>query len=309
MQDPFSGRNTVIHGSVLPGPAEQEHLFDDHGRRLEAFDRLRAAAAQCGLGTDPDRDLFVLPEDAVILLEGIGGAWAELGAAIRDFRARLPLLSLEAFGFPPESEDALAEGSPQLRYIGGGVEAWAFEDAGQSVYKFFRPVDARWTGATFHFRPGAETAFETEATVGSYRSLLEKLDAINLIGGMPTELVGITVEGVLVAKQVLGERLAPGTDTSKLLPEALILWPSRFLRCDRDHPRLAFIRGRPWLLADPHDRNVVRAADGSFRIIDLVAAPVPAEIVAGFPLLRDWIERARHDPRADILAPVNDDEL
>ena len=64
-------------------------------------------------------------------------------------------------------------------------------------------------------------------------------------------LIGVTPEGVLVVKQVLGERLREGTDTSELLPPTLIPWPSRFLRCDRDHARLAFVRGRAhgwWLI-------------------------------------------------------------
>ncbi len=309
MQDTFSGKRTIIQGAQLPEATDQKHLLDDHRRRLEAFDRLRSAAAQCGIGTDPDRDLFALPEDAVSLLEGVGGDWAELGKAIREFRSTLPLLPLSDFGFPAETEDALAEGSPALRHIGGGVEAWAFEGKDKSVYKFFRPIEAFWIGATFRFTPGTEQALQAEACAGSYRDLLEKIEVINVIGGMPTEVVGLTPEGVLVAKQTLGERLPENTDTSPLLPAALISWPSRFLRCDRDHPRLAFVQGRPWLVADPHDRNVVRAVDRSARIIDIVAAPLPVEIFNGYPLMRDWIERARRDPRAEIFAAVNDDEL
>jgi hypothetical protein len=219
------------------------------------------------------------------------------------------LLPLHRFGFPADSEDSLAEGSPELRHIGGGVEAWAFQDREGSIYKFFRPIEAQWIGATFRFEAGDDQAFRVEACPGSYRDLLEKIDVINAIGGMPTEVVGVSPEGVLIAKQVLGERLPEGTDTSGLLPPTLVPWPSRFLRCDRDHPRLAFVRERAWLVADPHDRNVVRASDGTARIIDVVAAPLPAGVLHGFPLIRDWVERARLDPRAEVLAPVNDDEL
>ncbi|MDB6167015.1 MAG: hypothetical protein JWQ83_2155 [Lacunisphaera sp.] len=309
MQDHFSGRPSCIQGSHFPGASAQGDLLDHHGRRLAALDRLRAVAAECGLGTDPDRDLLVLPEDAVSLLEGVGGAWADLGDAIRAFRATLPLLPLDLFGFPAESEDSLAEGSAQLRHIGGGVEAWAFEDREGSIYKFFRPIEAQWIGATFRYEPDEDHALRAEACPGSYRDLLEKLDVINAIGGMPTEVVGVTPEGVLVVKQVLGERLPEGTDTSELLPPALIAWPSRFLRCDRDHPRLAFVRGRAWLVADPHDRNVVRAADGSARIIDVVAAPVEGEAVDRHPLLLDWLQRVKLDPAAPLLAVADDADL
>ncbi len=309
MQDNFSGRPTFIRGSAVPGASAQRSLLDDHGRRLASLDRLRAAATECGIGTDPDRDLFVLPEDAVSLLEGTDGGWSELGGAIRAFRATLPLLPLDLFGFPAESEDSLAEGSPVLRHIGGGVEAWAFQDRENSIYKFFRPIEAQWIGATFRFESEEDHALRAEACPGSYRDLLEKLDVINAIGGMPTEVVGVTPEGILVVKQVLGGRLPEGTDTSGLLPASLIAWPSRFLRCDRDHPRLAFVRGRAWLVADPHDRNVVQAADGSARIIDVVAAPVDLAGLGRHPLLCDWLERARRDPSAPLLAAVRDDEL
>lgn len=309
MQDNFSGRPSIIKGSKLPEIAAQECLLDDHGRRLEAFDRLRAAAAKCGIGTDPDRDLLILPEDAVSLLEGSGGAWAELGAAIRGFRVTLPLLPLDLFGFPADSEDSLAEGSPVLRHIGGGVEAWAFQDREDSIYKFFRPIEGQWIGATFRCEADEDQVLQAEACPGSYRDLLEKLDVVNAIGGMPTEVIGVTPEGVLVVKQVLGERLPEGTDTSELLPPSLIPWPSRFLRCDRDHPRLAFVRGRPWLVADTHDRNVVRIMDGTVRIIDVVAAPVTRAMTDHHPLLLDWLERVRLDPEAPLLAAANDDEL
>jgi hypothetical protein len=309
MQDRFTGQPTIIQGRRLPAAAAQAALFDDHGRRLAALDRLRASAAECGLATDPDRDLVLLPEDAVSLLEGAGAPWSTLGVAIRDFRAHLPLLPLEHFGFPAAAEDPLAGGSSQLRYIGGGVEAWAFADEEGSVYKFFLPRDDLWIGATFSFRPAEESVLQAEASLGSYRDLLEKLAVINAIGGMPTEAVGVTPEGIVVAKQTLGVRLPERTDTSGMLPPSLIPWPSRFLRTDRDHPRLVFVHGQPWLVADPHDRNIVWDVEGCARIIDLVAAPLPPALLQGFPLLCEWMERARHDPAAPLLTPVNDDEL
>ena len=99
------------------------------------------------------------------------------------------------------------------------------------------------------------------------------------------------------------------TDVSGLDPERLIPIPSRFLRTDRDHPRLAFLDGAPWLVADTHDRNVVIDPTGAWRIIDLVAAPLPPEWLGQMRLFRDWIERARRDPQAEVLAPVDDAEL
>src|SRR3954451_20576627 len=108
MQDPFTGQFTCLRGNLLPGAAERVALQNEHERRLAALDRLCAAAAECGVGADPNRDLVVIAEDEVSLLEGAGRTWARLGVAIRDFRACLPLRRLDYFGFPA-AENPLEE--------------------------------------------------------------------------------------------------------------------------------------------------------------------------------------------------------
>ncbi len=310
MQDVFTGKNTCIQGRALPGAAECAALQDDHQRRLEALARLGAAAEECGLRADTDRDLVLLAEDEVSLLEAGGGAWAELGAAIRGFRARLPLFRLEDFGFAAEVEHPLEEPNPRLRYLHSGVEASAFvsvEDG--SVYKFFLPREEKRVGSVFGFRTGDEAAVHAEAELGGYRGLLEKLLLIQALGGMATEVVALTFEGILVAKQVLGDPLPQGEDTSGSLPAGLIEIPSRFLRANRDHPRLFFLGPASWLVADLHARNFVRAVDGRLRVIDLVAAPWPAGAASTQSAIREWLERVRLDPAATALPGAPDDEL
>jgi hypothetical protein len=310
MQDPFTGRSTCIQGGRLPSGEEFRALQHDHGRRLEALARLRTAAARVGIGTDPDDDLVLWEADEIGLLASADPLWQELDQAARAFRELLPIVSLEDFGFPAEVEDLLAECGPRLRPISSGVEATAFEAADQSIYKFFMPRDNGRIGGTFEFRRGDEVALLAEASDGSYRAMLEKFDLIVRLGGMPTEVIGVTQhEGVLITKQTLGERLAEGADTSRVQPAPLIPIPSRFLRAHRDHPRLYFVDDRPWLVADLHSKNLVRAEDHSMRAIDLLAAPLPAELIAAEPLLVDWLERVRLDPAAAVLRAPHDDEL
>ena len=91
--------------------------------------------------------------------------------------------------------------------------------------------------------------------------LFEKLKLTHQLG-IPTEIAGITPEGIVVAKQTFGRMLPEKTDVSGLDPARFVPFPSRFLRADRDHPRLAFLDGVPWLIADTHDRNIVVAEDG-----------------------------------------------
>jgi len=308
MQDAFTGQPTRIQGPVLPDAAGRAALQDDHGRRLEALARLGEAAAQCGLRADTDRDLVLLKEDEVSLLEAAGPEWAALGAAIRALRATLPLMSLADFGFSDTEESPLEEVNPRLVRIGGGVEAWAYEAEDRSVYKFYRPREEKTIGSAFGFQRGDETLLLAEARLGDYRALLEKLLAIQLLGGMATEVVGVTGEGILVAKQTLGEPLPQGDDTSQSLPAGLIEIPSRFLRANRDHPRLLFMGGQPFLVADLHARNFVRGADGRLHVIDLVAGPWPGKPLLD-PLMEAWLGRVRADPDAAALPDSPDDEL
>jgi hypothetical protein len=310
MQDPFTGLPTRIRGRRLPGPGERLGLQDDHLRRLGALDRLGAAAAQCGLRADSDRDLVLLAEDEVSLLEGAGAEWAALGAAIRSLRAEIPLLPLGRFGFSESGENPLEEANPQLVQIGVGVEAWAFASvADGSVYKFYLPREEKSIGSEFGFARGEEALFHAEATLGSYRGLLEKLLIIHLLGGMATEVVAATPEGILVAKQTLGDPLDQGADMSRDLPEGLIEIPSRLLRANRDHPRLLFVEGRPFLVADLHARNFVRGPEGGLQVIDLVAGPWPEMDRRADPLAADWLETMRRDPRAPVLPAAPDEDL
>ena len=326
MFDVFTGKITCIQGRALPGAEERARLQDDHERRLEALAHLGAAAEKCDLRahSDPDRDLVLLAEDEVALLESAGPEWRELGAAIRGFRTLLPLMRLDDFGFHAEVEHPLEEPNARLRYLHSGVEASAFVAAHDaSVYKFFLPREEHFIGSEFGFHRGDETVLAAEAVLGSYRALFEKLLLVQALGGMATEVVAVTPEGIVVAKQVLGEPLPQGEDMSRALPAGLIEIPSRFLRANRDHPRLFFLeRGReagagrqagegarPFLVADLHARNFVRCSDGALRVIDLVAAPWPESGAARDSLITDWLVRVRENPTATALGGAHDDEL
>jgi hypothetical protein len=318
MQDPFTGQTTRLRGRLLPGADERRALQHDHERRLAALARLGAAAAQCGVGENSDRDLVTLAEDEVALLEATGGEWAELGDAIRAWRALLPVKRLDDFGFPAgdEIENPLEEPNEKLRRIGGGVEAWCFASPadGGSVYKFYLPREEKRIGSEFGFRRGDEVALHAEARLGDYRALLEKFLLIHALGGMATEVLAVTPEGIVVVKQALGEPLPQGDDMSGVLPAGLIEIPSRFLRANRDHPRLFFMRDGPrearsWLVADLHARNFVRCADGALRVIDLVAAPWPEPAAARDALLARWLAEKRINPDAPALGAAPDDEL
>lgn len=315
MQEPFTGRPSLLGGRTTARDL-QAALQYDHQRRLEAFARLGSAAAQVGIGTDPDDDLFLWEEDQLSLLASADAFWAELAGAATAFRNNTPILPLEVFGFPADHEDPMGEGSPWLRRIGSGVEASAFQSAHDgTIYKFYLPREGGRIGGSFAFSlPGANDgpdtpAIRAEACLGSYRDLLEKLWLIIMLDGMPTEIVGATPEGVVVARQIAGRRLPEAADVSARQPHALLPIPSRFLRAHRDHPRLTFVQDRPWFVADIHAKNLVEAEDGRLRVIDLLAAPFPLELAQTDPLMTNWLARVKKDPGAGLLPEVSDDEL
>lgn len=308
MQDAFTGFPTCLSGAKLPSEAERAALLGRHWERLRAFDHLVKVAGECGIQADQDRHFFVLPEDEVSLLEMAGAPWSALGEAIREFRRLLPFVQLTAFGFEPSGEDIFETNTPRLVRIGGGVEALAFEAPDASIYKFFFFREGGYIGSGFTYARDEHGLIHATAFPGSYRLLLEKLLIVAQIG-VPTEVVGISPEGVLIVKQMLGEALPQGLDTSKMLPPNLIVIPSRFLRADRDHPRLLFLESDPWLVADLHARNMVRCVDGQIRVIDLVAGPLPPSITGSDPLLANWLARVRDDPTASALPSSPDDEL
>lgn len=308
MQDPLTGQHTYLKGGELPGAAERGALLGDHRARLRALDQLVQAAGECDIRADQDRDFVRLPEDEVSLLELTGGPWARLGDALREFRGRLPLIGLDVFGFDAAGDAPLDVNTSQIFRIGGGVEALAFEGPDKSIYKFYFFREGGEVGATFRFSKSDEVAVQATATPGSYRLLFQKLLLIHEMG-MPTEVVGVTPEGILIVKQTLGEILPHGMNMADKLPANLIPIPSRFLRADRDHPRILFFEGEPWLIADLHARNFARCSDGALRVIDLVAARWPEEGPAAEKLITDWLERVRSDPDASALPGSRDDEL
>lgn len=309
MQDPFTGRPTCIRGRTLPDRIHVAALQDDHERRLAALARFSAAASRVGIGADPDDDLFLWAEDELSLLQSADELWGELAAAAAAFRGLTPVVPLEVFGFPPETEDLVGEGSPRLHLIGSGVEASAFVAEDRSVYKFYMPHEGGRIGGSFSFQRGLDVVVEAEASAGTYRDLLEKLLLINVLDGMPTELIGVSPEGVVIAKQTLGNRLPEGIDVTPLLPSQLIEIPARFLRAHRDHPRLFFNGGKAWFVADTHEKNLAFDGEGRVRPIDLLAAPWPHRVSAHERLVVNWLARAELDPAAPLLEPVDDDEL
>jgi hypothetical protein len=104
------------------------------------------------------------------------------------------------------------------------VEALAFVDDRHSVYKFFLFREGGDVGATFAFRRDEDDVLNATAVPGSYRMLFEKLRLTHQFG-IPTEITGITPEGILVAKQTFGRLLPEKTDMSGRT--TAMSWPTR----------------------------------------------------------------------------------
>ena len=68
-KDPFTGRETFLEGSRLPGAEGWAAVLDGHRQRLRALDQLGEKAAECSFAAHQDRSLVLAVEDEVGLLE------------------------------------------------------------------------------------------------------------------------------------------------------------------------------------------------------------------------------------------------
>lgn len=309
MQDPFTSRPTCIRGRTFPNAEQRACLQGDIRRRLAALDLFCTAAARVGIGTDPDDDLVLWAEEELSLFQSADDCWAELAEAAKNFRLLTPIIPLETFGFPENCEDLIGDGSPHLTYVGGGVEASVFLGQDASVYKFYLPQDEGTIAGSFCFRRAEGRLLTAYPSLGSYRSLFQRMLVLDHLDGMPTEVMGVSPEGIVILKQVQGARLEPEQDIQRFFPSNLISVPARLLRAYRDHPRLVFVDGILWFIADLHEKNFVVGLDGAAHVVDAIVAPFPMDKIDGETVIIDWLARAEVDPAAPLLPPVSDDEL
>lgn len=198
----------------------------------------------------------------------------------------VPLIDLAALGIGHDEEGFLT--STSLTPLPSGAEASPFLDLDNGVvYKLFdlRPGGAMGKKLSFQSRL---QGFEVESRDARWSDMLDKIIVLNVGGGHPTELAGISADGCyLIAKQ---PQACPFKDFRADLAraEAAMRGIVPVGGGLRQHLFVTSHDGIPWLVGDLHERNIMRDADGNPTIIDALVG----EVTRAARRELDWLDAA-----------------
>jgi hypothetical protein len=174
-----------------------------------------------------------------------------------------------------------------------GAEARVFDRGDGSVIKVFPLNDAENDGAGFTFavRNGKLAAQPSESQI----DIFEKVLVLNAIGGVPTDILGLTENNELVVRQPKGWTGRMGLKERYRVNDcARLVWiPPEVVPLDgqMDSLYLANIEdGVSFIVGDLHEDNYLRNPRRQGRILDLIALRVTPALEADFPKLRAFIE-------------------
>lgn len=261
--DPYTGAPSLITGSRVTREQGQA-IGHEHARRLRAGLREGREQSYTGpaLASDRSRAFSVnTPE-------------------------RVPLLSTAQFAK-----------LQRLPVIGEGAEAQVHADHKNGVvYKVLQGAGARptagiWPQVYFTSSGRLDYAF---APAERPRQLATRLAIQTLIGGTPTEVVGIGPDGHIILKQPLSPNPDLYDSMATAMRSAGLVEIPRGMLYDNHGPRLflAFVEGRPWLIMDVKTDNFVGDNQGDSRINDPIVANLPASTIAKVPGLAAVVREA-----------------
>lgn len=294
--DPFTGIPSLITG---------QRLTREQGR---AIGHAHAQRLRAGLPNSPDT------RQASPALAASRERTLNVGQGSAGTPVRIPILSAAQFSR-----------LQNLPLIGEGDEAKVYADRTRgTVYKVLQgyapvpgvigsPAIGVWPQVYYTANGQLDYAF---APADRPRQLVVRLAVQTLVGGTPTEIVGVGPEGHIILKQPLSPAPGIGRDENFIDNSGLSIARNRAglveipkaLLADPQSPRvfLAVVEGRPWLLMDLHPDNFVGDNQAQGRINDAIVGQLPASIIAKVPglaqLVKDAAARAKNlGDRSDRL--------
>lgn len=248
----------------------------------------------------------------------------------------LPAHDLSDYGFP--SSGSVMErlrGNKSIEFIAEGNEAIAYRVPEMGIVIKFYPVNSDRTGSAKGYgyveRPGVADGMLTlgeHEWSNSPSDLIEKLKLVDAMG-TPTEIVGITKEGVVIVKQadksiVPNDSIGDGKLESNgvqvfELPGDVAKVPGHAL----DQSAIIKFDGKWWLASDMHENNRIVDGSGKSHIIDLTLGEIPEAVQNAsensrkfFGLankrIQDFGEKlggARKDQVSSVEKEISDDEI
>lgn len=280
-----------------------------------------------------ERDVFFVnrPGDQIATLKEElesqhGENYPRTNLTLADFGVRFTTIPKSA-GAP--AQQTATSSDPDMEFLGGGVESAAFHHKPtETVYLFTQPME--WQGA---FGYGVRGTHQMQAgklnigmDVGTPATVLQKIEFLNGIQGIPAEFVGITTDGTMVTKKPLGTT-TPGAD--ERIDNYLAAYPGvhpdparvfgREVGADkatlekvaREHggvplngpninamgatfaPMVFHVNGIDFVASDVRVGNVAGDNSGRLRIMDAAITEIDAAAFPNVPELQAAIAEAR----------------
>jgi valyl-tRNA synthetase len=275
-----TGRDTYITG----------RRFDDRaGAALSAANRRRLGQAHAFLG-----ELARHRESSASGGDTGSEFWTLRSAALR---CGLPVLNLPDLGIVRDRFGALMPAGSDLKRLPMGSEAQPFLDVGEGVVlKVFAMHDDRFVGRGLDVVREDGCRWLVSNAPSSFMQALEKIQFLHEIGGLPTEIVGITPQGYLLLMQPQAEKISR-EEHPTALAEAVANAKGVLLvggdSLSLAHVAVVWHRGRAWLIGDMHAQNIMRDSEGKARIMDALICPLPPHMERDLPQVAEAVTKAR----------------
>lgn len=183
---------------------------------------------------------------------------------------------------------------PSLFALKPGAEAepyWHRESG--MVYKLFNLREGGALGKKISFEPGANGEYELHQGDAMLVDTLEKIQVLHDMGAHPTEIIGLSdmgdffiVKQPYAATQLYNSDGRPQGEVYRIYEEdrAQAIAAICGEVCNgpglREPVVVSWLNGHAWLIADLHNRNIMRDQNGAPTIIDALTGPVtPAAYV------------------------------
>jgi hypothetical protein len=216
----------------------------------------------------------------------------------------VPLIPLAALEIFRDGDGFLL--SPSMAQLPPGQEALPFADQKAGVvYKLFYLKPSGGLGRKVALARNSDGEFEMAFHDALVMETVEKICVLHEAGAHPTEIVGITDSGeFLIVKQPLA-RLQPYSMGISSAPTEDLFIQDRQRAIDamkgvpcvspglRRTVAVTVVNGDAWVVADLHERNIMRDVENEPTVIDALVGLVTAGALSGLPRLGDAVERAR----------------
>ena len=217
----------------------------------------------------------------------------------------LPLISLAKLGFVREEEGLVCP--PSLFALKPGAEAQPYWHRGSGmVYKLFNLRAGGALGKKISFEPGDHGEYELRHSDAMLVDTLEKIQVLHDMGAHPTEIIGLSdmgdffiVKQPYAATQIYNSDQRPQGEIYQLYEQDRAQSIAAICGeiCNgpglREAVVVSWLNGHAWLVADLHNRNIMRDQNDAPTIIDALIGPVTPAAYLKLRWLQDQVADAK----------------